>query len=98
MKFRQGISEERSNGQWAKHTVELEEDDLQASSAEMGIDYTTLSTMDRFNLARLLAAALLYSAMAVDYPLAEPELIEARSRLSEFVKHLRAEQKSDRDE
>ena len=89
MKFRQAITEERANGVWLKYHVELEEPDIESSAAEMGLIYAELSTLERFNFARLLCATLLYSAMVADHPLAEPELIEARSRFTEYREKLR---------
>lgn len=93
MKFRQAITEERANGVWLKYHVELEEPDIEASAAEMGLRYDWLSVMQRFNFARLLCATLLYSAVVADHPLAEPELIEARTRFTEYRSKLLDSQK-----
>lgn len=98
MKFRQGITVEQASSQWLKLTVEVEESDLEASSAEMSLVWSKMTTMQRFNFARYLTATLLYSSVVQDYPLAEPELIEARTRFKEYVTKLKDSGVEVRDE
>ncbi len=92
MKYRNGISQELSNGRWVKSDLELEETDIQSTAVELGLNYPAMSVLQRFKFAHRLCSMLLYSAVAEDLPNGAEAFQEARERFEGLVDGLRGGQ------